>query len=658
MKTTILFIGALLMLMTTPSYAQEPSKKQKKVKAKVERVQKKMKVKPIKKRSIKVKKTTGTYEVNKPKVMTQTTVKPKKAIGVIKPQLTKVFKKTNFRDMFGAFELQTVNSGFEDSDDSTISRSEGKKKGDQFCTDIVLNTRLNTLDFKDFTLNGPPEWMKPGIILNALDFVQNANVIEERYQRGPITISFSGGGSKIIDNPKKKSKINDGVKELLNSVSEFRPGALISYSYSEVHSMEELNYKVNGRYSNSFAGIAATLGMQSSSTKRHHYYLVEFQQTVFNLQVDGLEINEIFPEDDVDLSKYIYISRVNYGRKGYFMLKTMKSVEDFGASASASMSYLGNNAEVKSNINKISSDESTEVTAFYYGGSVQSAVNDIAADWKRKGRKPLTDYINGIDFPPAKAYPIGYELKNLHNQRIGMVSNNTQPIETCMPFEDIKLKVTLLQIQCETTQDGDNYADYGITQHVRYKANGNVNTPISTDIKKFNSACPPGNINTNWAGSTSLICGSINRQIHTSESNVTGQRSPNINNSIVFNITPDEANDKNAKFMIDTWVKEYSSNTFGRDDVVMNKDPRKLKVAIHDVLAILNGPKELNALEHYFDGGVSSALKFDNFDGTSLPLRKVNYPGKMILEGPIRARNRGSDLDEKAFVWMRFEIID
>lgn len=47
------------------------------MKAKVERVQKKMKVKPIKKRSIKVKKTTGTYEVNKPKVMTQTTVKPK-----------------------------------------------------------------------------------------------------------------------------------------------------------------------------------------------------------------------------------------------------------------------------------------------------------------------------------------------------------------------------------------------------------------------------------------------------------------------------------------------------------------------------------------------------------------------------------------------------
>lgn len=30
--------------------------------------------------------------------------------------------------MFGAFELQTVNSGFEDSDDSTISRSEGKRK--------------------------------------------------------------------------------------------------------------------------------------------------------------------------------------------------------------------------------------------------------------------------------------------------------------------------------------------------------------------------------------------------------------------------------------------------------------------------------------------------------------------------------------------------
>ena len=130
-----------------------------------------------------------------------------------------------------------------------------------------------------------------------------------------------------------------------------------------------------------------------------------------------------------------------------------------------------------------------------------------------------------------------------------------------------------------------------------------------------------------------MICGNRDRQIQVQESKVTDRRSPNINNSVIFEITPNEANDKNAEFTIDTWVTEYSSTTltdiFSNDnyDNVLNNDPRKTRVAIYDVLAILKGTKKLNATHKYFDGDVSQSLRFDNFDNASLPLREVDYSG-------------------------------
>jgi len=51
-------------------------------------------------------------------------------------------------------------------------------------------------------------------------------------------------------------------------------------------------------------------------------------------------------------------------------------------------------------------------------------------------------------------------------------------------------------------------------------------------------------------------------------------------------------------------------------------------------------------------------LRFDNFDNASLPLRKVDYSGRTILESPIRGRMRNRYNNRKAFIWMRFELVD
>lgn len=649
MKKTILFVGALfLLLMTMPSYAQKTSKKQK------EKVEKKS---IQKKRGVVVKKPRKVYKANTPKVMTQVSQTPKVVLRKLEPN--KVFNTASLAKQAKRFKLRTTLNGFDTGDHSSISTTAETKKDGKFCSTTTLNTKLNTQNFSDFTTNGPPDWMKPGIILDVHSFIDGASKIEERYDRGPITIATNAASakkiSKVVSNPRGKSQITQAISELLSTDRNQLHAANITYSYSEIRSKDELNYKVNGRYSNSFADISVQLGMTSNSEKEHHYYLVEFQQTLFSLEVDGLDPTNIFPnKPDLDLRDYVYISQVSYGRKGYFMFITDTSLNELGVSATASASYLGHNASIEANLNQISQTENVEVKAFYYGGRVDSAISDLTADRNSSQWKPLKTYMEGDKFSEAEAYPISYKLKNLNNDPVGMSSTNQQEIETCITSsKNTKLKVTLLELQCDTSGDRDKVGDFGITQHVRYKARGgDWKTPVQTSINKFNNYCHPGDINREWNGSTALICGSSKNQIHVNESKKPKRRNLNINNSMVFEITPEEANDKQAVFEIDTWVKEYSNS-----DVVMNHDPRKTQVAIHDVLAILKGIKDINTTNTsaFFDGGVNESLKFYHFDGVSLPLRKV---GDNILEGVIRARNKGGSLNQKAFVWMRFELID
>ena len=242
------------------------------------------------------------------------------------------------------------------------------------------------------------------------------------------------------------------------------------------------------------------------------------------------------------------------------------------------------------------------------------------------------------------------------------------------PSKNLKLKVTLVELQSAVTQNG-KLAHLSINQHVRYESKGKVIKPISKDIQKKarDQNCWLGllqlwhyeqlqapEFGEDWEGATPLICGDRDNQIHVVPTTQPLTRNPNINHSLVFEITPDQANDKNAEFLIDTFVVEYSTDWKGYDtSIILNHDPRRMNVAIYDVLAILQGKKKLNENASYVkDGGVPASFKFDHFDGVSLPLRNVNPNGKMILEGPIRARNKDKELIEKAFVWMRFELID
>lgn len=581
------------------------------------------------------------------------------------------FVAANVQNQSGSRELKTLGSNFRTGDNSTSKNISTKTSGNQMCASQQINTELNTLNFKDFTIYGPPDWLKPGILMEAKSFVQGTERIEEKYDRSPITISTTAPKAAkrvtTVQNPKNKSAITDAIGDLL-SQDNSQTGALITFSYHRIFTSEDLNYKINGKFSTNFSDIAAKFGVSGSKKNSHNYFLVEFTQTLFSLEVDGLDKEKVFLNyPNAPLDEYVYISKVNYGRRGYIMFTSQKSLEEFNISAEAGGSYAGMSAQIKSNLGTIASSEDTRVEAFYYGGDVKGAVDDILAGWDKEGRVPLEDYIKAYRFSPAEAYPVSYELKNLDNEKIGMTSKSTQTVETCVPLpKKLKLKVSLAGIDCETTEDRDKYADYELKQHVFYKVGGKIKTPIQKKYNKFGSSCTPNGL-ANSNGYVPLICGSDKQQIHVAEQKYKSvpreKRGDNVSNFVVYEIDSEEASANNAEFIIRTYLKEKSDDWRGNPaDIMMNNDNPNVEVAIKDVLATLTKARTLsNDGKYRGDGAMDQNLTFDYFGGGNrLQLTQVTMgnDGRIILEGAIRARNSGKDVREKAFLWVRFELID
>lgn len=245
------------------------------------------------------------------------------------------------------------------------------------------------------------------------------------------------------------------------------------------------------------------------------------------------------------------------------------------------------------------------------------------------------------------------------------------------PQKVYKLKITLMGIQCIASSDGDKKDDYGIQQHIYYKANGKFKKPESRNINKFEADCDgqldEGYMETQMEdhlmsniqaprlssdaseGANALLCGSFYKQIHVDQGRA---RSSNINNSMTFHISQAEYDDSAAEMMIHTTVVEFNAPGVlgGNNNRTYNYDGKKKYVAIKDVLDILTGKREIYPTKPFMDSGVLKGTKLDHFDGTKMPLYQVDYKPKIILEGPLRAR--GATSGNKAALWMRFELVE
>jgi thiol-activated cytolysin len=556
----------------------------------------------------------------------------------------------------GQVELKVVNTTFPDVSSTKIIDKSKIDKSDEYCFPQNLDINVKARNFKEFPIDGIPGWLKPGIVMKGVDFLNSTGKIEERYERSPITLATNlRGGSTILEvkNPGKKSNITE-AENILISQNANPPFANMIFKYYEVNSLEEIEFKLNGKYSGGFGAFSGSVGLHYGNKKEYNYFMIEFSQNMFQIEVDAIDANNLFIDPNVPTEDYIYLSNVVYGRRGAVVFKSTKTAKELGISAAANVNTGIHKANFNSVYKNFSQDSEVEIELFFYGGSAASAISAMKATIRNKSPLDIFNYLEFASFDHKLAAPIGYELKNLNNEIVGLESNFNQDYETCFPKRDYKLKVTLVDLQCINGRDGggDNPDDYAIQQYIVYNANGTtkIRDEKRSDIntipsRKDGPVQVPGMKNV-------LISGDADHQLHVKQGNKSANRGNTINNSLVFNISHDEFTDPNAQFKIYTWLKEYTN---GNDKVLANNIATPVK--IKEVLEILSGTRTLNEMEKgtvFEDGQIATGTKFHSFGTGYLMLANIQKLQKMVLEGPIKLGSQG----QKAAAWISFELVD
>jgi hypothetical protein len=396
--------------------------------------------------------------------------------------------------------------------------------------------------------------------------------------------------------------------------------------------------------------------MKASTKRESFYYMVDFTQNMFSLDVNDLD--EIFKDDLPYNENDVYVSRVNYGRRGIIIVKSKLDFKSFGLDVAASMkSLLGGNASVKAGVKTLNRNESFDIKALFYGGTSGSAVRSFNTMMKTKN-VDILEWLEDKSDDIGYALPISYQLKNLKNESVGLKSVFNQPIRTCVPIpqENVRLKVTLTKIGCEQGRDnkglfadGDNPDDYGIQQWMNYKVNGKFKKSTKGErIIRVNKSLLKAKENISpWKNRNIIILGNIKNQIHIRE----GEKK-RINNSIVFNIKSKELADNRATFRIHTWLKEYT----GSEDKIIAND-KFIDVKINEVVAYLLDPNSFG--NDYFNEEVRSGngyISFHNY-GAKDAVMWMRDGGNGSLLGEVAYSFRNSDMHMRTRFFLRFEII-
>lgn len=523
-----------------------------------------------------------------------------------------------------------------------------------------LDINVNVRDFSHFS-ESSDSWLKPGQIFTANSYISGQPVAVVT-PRNPIVLAISLPGvantSYPVQNPELNSKLFEAEDYLIEQNAR-PPAGNLSFSFHKIHSVEEMEFKLTGKYRGVLGSFSRKFGLSAGNQQSYHYYMLEFRQHVFSIQAGDMPLANIFKQPVTDMSGYVYIDEVKYGRKGIIIFKSTRTLEELGVRAAANYHFGLSEVEMRTTYNQLSKKKEVEVFAVFYGGSSAQAILSMENTVKN-GVTDIFTYIKSQPNDHRLALPVGYSLKNMNNQEVGQKSNKTQTVTTKSPVplpSVYKLKVTLTDIQCINGRDGGGTDpdDYAIGQYIVYKALGKDKKFVSREINKFpNEIDGRNNINP-------LISGSENRQIHVKEDGDIKKRNRNmINNSMVFHITLDELNDPNASFEIFTRLNEYSTKWFSGTLTIRGEDIKLLgnnepvKVKVRDVVEILQGLRSLRETTTYPDLTIGKGAKFHNFGSGFMHLANIQKRTPLVLEGPIRVGSSGA----KAAVWIQFELIE
>lgn len=543
------------------------------------------------------------------------------------------------------------------------------------CMDQTITVDSNTASFEEFIGKGVSPWLQPGMVMHVDDYF-NFNRSPLVARRNPITIYTEmnrNGGSikKVVENPHSPSNIQSALTTLSEDGN---VGSNFEFDYTEIVNIDQFSFDLYGEYRNNMVNFGVSAGHSKEERKESYYYKIELFQNMFSVAVDPLVAENVFVEEQPNLDEFLYVSRVNYGRRVIIVVESDLKLSSKENDLRVELNSLVHSAVMDYSYQRSKLSNQLRIKAFFYGGE---STNDFAlvGDLIRNGtigvRESLADYFEGLASRSEFAKPISYEIRNLNNQRMAMESVFTQTIQTCIPeiTENIKLKVTLESLQNVNTRSSRTTHDtYGLQQYIDLKIAHNITEHTNVkrhngeaEYRKFENRIGEPNAEGKPAQVNQIINGDGNHQI-SERVNRSTNFNANINNSLTFVIPPRIFAEGELKaeyqFRIYTWLKEYTRT---KNVIGDNTEPKVLinweyiDVDIKQVIHYLINPSSL-----IFDSKLYTDFYPEGEVFTETGASKINMPFKKgednTLMGAIVLNISGTNAT--AIAWYRFELVE
>ena len=237
----------------------------------------------------------------------------------------------NPSDRYGAIELLVVDRLFPVLNTTNIT-TKGKTKEPRAVTVTQnLDINVNVKEFLHFSENAD-SWLKPGQIITAQSFL-SGQPVGVTTPRNPIslTINLPGVGkrSQQVLNPDQNSKLL-AAEDFFITQNVRLSTPRLSFSFHKIHSVEEMELKLTGKYRGVLKSFANKSGLREGNQQIYHYYILEFRQNMFSIQADELSPYSIFKQPVTDMTGYVYIDKVDYGRSSIIIFRSTRTLEELG----------------------------------------------------------------------------------------------------------------------------------------------------------------------------------------------------------------------------------------------------------------------------------------------------------------------------------------
>jgi hypothetical protein len=269
---------------------------------------------------------------------------------------------------------------------------------------------------------------------------------------GAITLTIASGGGgpffRTIEKP-SLSTATQAINDILSTYTGKTP-AKFAYSFSSVHSMEQLAVAVDANVKGTTWSAAASLAFDKSDSKSR--MLIQFTQEYYTMAFDPPKgAAGVFAPSvtSAELSPYVaagnppvYVGSVTYGRIFYLLFESSSSSMELEAAVKGSYSGGAVSADATATAKWKKTIDESSVRAYGLGGNASSAIA-AATGWDiATGSTAISQHdaikkflTEGATFDKENpGVPISYTIRYLHDgSQVRLALTTEYTAKNCVP---------------------------------------------------------------------------------------------------------------------------------------------------------------------------------------------------------------------------------